>query len=108
LLLNKLAQIENECNSRDSERESSEKSLSKPDLFSEKSAESEDNSSDNSEFNESSHVEIDRTPSNFNSARDDPYRSPLPRPQCRECAGNMKPIGDSLKCRDCGEEQIGL
>jgi len=108
LLLNKLAQIENECNSRDSERGSSEKSLTKPDLFSEKSAESGDNSSDNSEFNESSQVEIVRTPSNFNSTWDDPYRSPPTRPQCVKCAGNMKPIGDSLKCRDCGEEQIGL
>jgi hypothetical protein len=98
LLINKLAQIEIDCDSK----ESTGSEL--PDIFSERFSESGED-----ETNEPSQTDVDRTPRNFNSAWDEPHRLPPPRPQCEECGGNMKPLGsDSLKCRNCGKERSDL
>lgn len=96
LLINKLAQIENDCESkgrRDSEL---------PDIFSDRFS---DSSEDEDEF---SQTDVDRTPWNFNPAWDEPHRLPPRNRQCKICAGNMKPRGDSWICRECGKEEIVL
>ena len=102
LLINKLAQIEKDCESK----EMSDSEL--PDIFSERYSETGEETSVKKESNEVYHIEVDRTPQNFNSAWDEPHRLPPRNRQCRICAGNMKPRGDSWICRECGEEEIVL
>ena len=98
LLINKLVQIEKECENK----VASKSNL--PDLFSENYSEISEETSNDEGFVQ---PEIDRTPRNFNPAWDEAVRLPAPRPQCRQCGGNMKPYGSGwLKCRDCGEEQF--
>ena len=101
LLINKLVQMEKDCDNKvpsDSEL---------PDLFSEKYSETNEEKSDEDEFEENIQPEIDRTPRNFNPAWDEAIRLPAPRPQCGKCGGNMKPSGSGwLKCRECNEEQF--
>ena len=98
LLINKLAQIEIDCDSKQST------GSELPDIFSERFSESSED-----ETIEPSQTEVDRTPRNFNSAWDEPHRLPPRRPQCYECGGNMRPLGsDSLKCRNCGKERPEL
>ena len=96
LLINKLAQIEKDCDIKESP------SSRLPELFSEKVSEIREERTAGNEDNENFRVEIDRTPRNYNPVWDEPHRLPPRRPQCEKCGGNMKPIGDSLKCRDCG------
>ena len=96
LLINKLAQIENDCESK--ERGDSEL----PDIFSERFS---DSSEDEDEF---SQTDVDRTPWNFNPAWDEPYRLPPRNRQCGICVVNMKPRGDSWICRKCGKQEFDL
>jgi len=100
LLINKLVQIENDCDSK----ESSDSEL--PDIFSESFSERSEEIFDVEEFDENFQTEIDRTPRNFNPTWDEAVRLPPRGRQCRKCGGNMKPRGDSWICRECGEEEI--
>lgn len=99
LLINKLVQIEKECDNK----VTSKSKL--PDLFSGNYSKKSEEKSDNDGFDEMVQPEIDRTPRNFDSTWDEEVRLPVPRPQCKRCGGNQKPFGIGwLKCRDCGEE----
>jgi hypothetical protein len=102
LLINKLVQIENDCDSK----KSSDSEL--PDLFPESFSERSEEIFDEDEFDGHSQTEVDRTPRNYNPVWDEGVRLPPRRPQCEKCGGNMKVRGDSLICEECKYEKFEL